>query len=265
MNAEVFGVNRPLVGMVHLPPLPGAPGFDGDRTGIRDRALADAEALVAGGVDGILVENLGDVPFYPDEVPGHVVASMTDIVGQVRQAVDVPVGVNVLRNDATAAVSVAAATGALFVRVNVHAGVRATDQGILEGRAHETLRLRDRLGANVRVLADVSVKHSGALGESRPIVETAQELVDRGCADAVVVTGAHTGDGVDRSRLEAVAAAVGDRAPVFVGSGVTPATVPDLLAVADGAVVGTAFKVGDDVGAPVAEGRVRELVTAVRD
>ncbi|MFB6171049.1 MAG: BtpA/SgcQ family protein [Haloarculaceae archaeon] len=263
MNADVFGVDRPLVGMVHLPPLPGAPEFDGDRAAVRDRALADARALAAGGVDGVLVENFGDAPYYPDEVPAHVVASMTSVVGRVCDAVDLPVGVNVLRNDAGAAVSVAAATGARFVRVNVHAGARVTDQGVVEGRAHETLRLRDRLDADVRVLADVAVKHSSALGPERPVAAAAAELVERGLADGVIVTGARTGRAVGRPDLEAVTAALSD-APAFVGSGVTPETAPDLLAVGDGAIVGTALKTDGDVRAPVDIARVRALVEAVR-
>jgi len=121
-----FGSDRPLVGMVHLRPLPGAPRFAGDRDAVRDQALSDARVLVEGGFDAVLVENFGDAPFYPDEVPPHVVAEMTAVARGPASGVDCPLGVNVLRNDARAALSVAAATGGAFVRVNVHAGGRAT-------------------------------------------------------------------------------------------------------------------------------------------
>jgi hypothetical protein len=251
-----------IVGMVHLPPLPGSPRFEGDRDGIVARARRDARALAAGGVDAVLVENYGDAPFFPDGVPPHVVASMTRAVDEVCREVDCPVGVNVLRNDAVAAVSVAAATGGSFVRVNVHVGARVTDQGVVEGRAHETVRLRERLDADVRLFADVDVKHSTPLGGNAPAVD---DVVERGLADGVVVTGATTGDAVDDDHLDAVAAAC-ERldVPLFVGSGVTEATVADALAVADGVIVGTALKERGETAAPVDRERVEALVEAAR-
>jgi membrane complex biogenesis BtpA family protein len=256
-----------VVGMVHLEPLPGAPGFDGEggRDHVRDRAVADARALVAGGVDAVAVENFGDAPFYPDAVPTHVVASMTDLVGRVAETVDCPVGVNVLRNDAEAALSVAAATGASFVRVNVHSGARVTDQGIVEGKAHETIRLRSRLDVDVDVFADVGVKHSAALGASRPLDDRVDDVVTRGLADAVVVSGRGTGHAVDEAHLERAASACDAYgAPLLVGSGVTADTVGDCLRHADGVVVGTALKRDGETTNPVDEERVRALVDAAR-
>jgi len=269
-----FDADRPVVGMVHLAPLPGAPGFDDDddgRAAIRDAALRDLRRLDAGGVDAVMVENFGDAPFYADDVPKHVVASMTALVRDLRRETDLPLGVNVLRNDAEAAVSVAAAAGADFVRVNVHAGARLTDQGVVEGRAAETVRLRDRLGAtdDVSILADVDVKHSAALAE-RPLGEEVAELLERGHADGVVASGAGTGRETDRDHLRAVVDArdgLGvDDAPVFVGSGVTRETVAETLDLADGAIVGTALKEGEggETTAPVDEDRVRALVDAAR-
>jgi membrane complex biogenesis BtpA family protein len=254
-----------LVGMVHLPALPGAPDYDGDRTAIQERAVADAEALVAGGMDAVLVENFGDAPFHPGEVPRHVVASMTTLVGAVRRAVDVHVGVNVLRSDGPGALAVAAATDASFVRINVHTGARLTDQGIVEGQAHETLRLRDRLDADVRVLADVDVKHSAPLAD-RPLPAEAREAVERGGADGLVVSGPATGEAVDRGRLERVAAVAGETGvPLVVGSGVTPDSVAQLLDIADTVIVGTALKRGGEVTAPVDRERVADLVAAARE
>jgi len=258
-----------IVGMVHLPPLPGSPGFDGDRTAIRDRVRADARALAEGGVDALLVENFGDAPFYPETVPRHVVASMTDLTRLVVRTVDRPVGVNVLRNDATAALSAAAAAGADFVRVNVHTGARVADQGVIEGRAHETLRLRDRLDTDVSILADTAVKHSVPLGDAtaadgRPTAgDDVDDLVDRGRADGVIASGPRTGEGVDAARLEAVAERCATHdVPLYVGSGVTPETVGGLLDVADGVIVGTALKRDGETTAPVDPSRVRALVEA---
>ena len=185
-----------LIGMIHLPPLPGAPGFDGDRNMIFERLQEDATALEAGGIDGIMLENYGDTPFYPDRIPRHVVADLAALAASLRDQLSIPFGVNVLRNDVRSALGIAAATGGAFVRVNVHTGARLTDQGIVEGMAHETLRLRDRLDADVAILADLDVKHSAPLAE-RPLEETFGDLVERGSADAVVVSGTGTGEAVD--------------------------------------------------------------------
>jgi membrane complex biogenesis BtpA family protein len=261
-----FDADRAVVGMVHLAALPGAPDFDGDRAAVRDAALRDARRLEAGGVDALMVENFGDAPFYADDVPKHVVASMAAIVCDLRRETDLPLGVNVLRNDAEAAISIAAATGADFVRVNVHAGARLTDQGVVEGEAAETVRLRDRLDADVSILADVDVKHSAALAE-RPLPEEVAELVERGHADAVVASGAGTGHETDLEHLEAVVDArddLGVDAPVFVGSGVTRESVSETLNLADGAIVGSALKEDGETTAPVDEASVRELVDAAR-
>lgn len=261
----VFGASEPVVGMVHLPPLPGSPRFDGDRQAIADRARADAAALAEGGVDAVMVENFGDAPFYTDDVPKSVVAAMTDLARTVRETVDLPVGVNVLRNDAEAALAVAAATGASFVRVNVHTGARVTDQGIIEGRAPETMRLRERLDADVAVLADLDVKHSAPLADEAYDSESMADTVERGLADGVVVSGSATGQQAALSDVEAAVARrdeLGLETPVFVGSGVTAETVGDYLDVADGVIVGTALKDGPRPSDPVDPAAVRSLVDA---
>ena len=258
------GIDRPIVGMVHLDALPGAPDFDGDRAAIREAMVRDARRLVDGGVDAVMVENFGDAPFYADSVPTHTVAEMAALVADLRNVVDVPIGVNVLRNDAEAAVSVAAATGAAFVRINVHTGVRATDQGIVTGRAAETVRLRNRLAPDVDILADVDVKHAAPVAD-RPLAEEVADLIERGRADGIVVSGAGTGHETDREHLETVVDArdrLGADVPVFVGSGVTRGTVTEVLGLADGAVVGSDLKEGGEVTAPVDDERVRELVAA---
>ncbi len=267
--AATFGTASPVVGMVHLPPLPGSPRYDPNdgREAVLDRARADARALADGGVDGLVVENYGDAPFYAEDVPKHVVAEMTRVATAVAETVDCPVGINVLRNDAAAALSVAAAVGAAFVRVNVHTGARVTDQGVIEGRAAETLRLRERLDADVTVLADVAVKHSAALGE-QDLGTAVADAIDRGRADGLVVSGPATGEVTDADDLRTVVAARDDTdpdVPVFVGSGVTADSVADLLSVADGAIVGTALKANGVTTNPVDGDRVRALVAAAPD
>ena len=261
---DLFDSDTPLIGMVHLPPLPGAPGYGGSRDDLRATALADALALTDNGFDGILVENYGDAPFYPDDVPKHVVAELTATVRELSLAVDCPFGVNVLRNDAEAALAVAAATGGSFVRVNVHTGASVTDQGVLEGNAYETLRLRDRLDADVAVLSDVDVKHATSLGE-RDVHAVATETIDRGLADGLVVSGPATGEPAESEQLLTVLDARDDATrdvPVLLGSGVTADNARDLLELADGAMVGTAVKRDSETSNPVDPERVRSLVAA---
>ncbi|WP_439026025.1 BtpA/SgcQ family protein [Haloarchaeobius sp. DT45] len=265
MNCDtLFGTEKPVIGMVHLPPLPGAPRFDGDRAAIRERMLADARALDAGGVDGIMVENFGDAPFYPDDVPTHVVADMTALCRELVDSVDVPVGVNVLRNDAEAALSIAAAVGADYVRVNVHVGATVTDQGLLQGQAHETMRLRDRLDADVAVLVDVGVKHAVPLGD-RPLKAELADACERGLADGIIVSGSGTGDPTSHQVLEDARALLDARfpeTPLFVGSGVTRTSVAQTLDLADGVIVGTDLKTEGETTNPVDDERVGALVAA---
>lgn len=265
--AEMFDSTTPLIGMVHLPPLPGAPRFEGDRKQLRSEALTDALALVEAGFDALLVENHGDEPYYPDDVPNHVVSELTATVQELGIAIDHPFGVNVLRNDARAAVAVAAATGGSFVRVNVHTGARATDQGHIEGRAHETLRLRDCLDADVAILADVAVKHSAGL-DGRPLDVVARETIDRGLADGLVVSGEETGRPPAEDRLQTVIDGRDEatrEAPVFIGSGLTAEYAGELLKLADGAIVGTALKQDGETANRVDPERAAAFVEAVRE
>jgi len=262
-----FGTDAPVIGMVHLPPLPGAPKAPADGVAAMrdalDRAAADARALDRGGVDGIMVENFGDAPFYPDDAPKHVVASVTRAATAITTETDLPLGINVLRNDAEAALSVAAAVDADYVRVNVHTGARVTDQGVVQGKAHETLRLRDRLGVDVGVFAETDVKHSAPLSAEGYTAESFADTAERGLADAVIASGRGTGEAMDPEALESVVAdrdAHGLDTPVLVGSGVREDTVGDVLAVADGAIVGTALKEGGETTAPVDADRVAALV-----
>jgi membrane complex biogenesis BtpA family protein len=261
LHHEVWPVARPIVGMIHLPPLPGAPGWGGSMATVLERALADHAALAAGGADGVLVENYGDVPFRPGSVGRETVAAMAVVVAEVvRAARGRPVGVNVLRNDAAAALAVAAATGGAFIRVNVHAGALLTDQGWVRGRAHDTLRLRARLGARIAILADVLVKHAVAPA-GLTIDAAARDLWHRGLADALIVSGPATGAATDGADLRAVAGAV-PGAPVWIGSGLTTGNAAELLPLADGAIVGSALQRDGIAGRGVETERVRALVRA---
>ncbi|MFB3049265.1 MAG: BtpA/SgcQ family protein [Acidimicrobiia bacterium] len=236
-----------FIGMVHLGPLPGSPDYDGDLQAVIDAAVADATTLAAAGFDGVMVENFGDAPFFADDVPKVTVAAMTKAVDAVTTS-GLPIGVNVLRNDALAALSIAAATGAAFIRVNVLSGSMFTDQGEITGKAAEVARLRAAICPDVAVMADVFVKHAmPPAGVS--LAEATRDLAERGGADAVIVSGASTGAAADLDDLAIVADATS--LPVYVGSGVTADSVAATLKIADGVIVGTATKPAGRIDAPV--------------
>lgn len=227
------------------------------------RALEDARALVEGGMDGLLLENYGDAPFTPARVPPATVAAMAVVAAALRQAFPgVPLGVNVLKNDARAALAVACAAGARFIRVNVHAGVVVADQGLVHGDAYHTLRDRRLLDVDILIFADVHSKHAVPLGGT-DLEQQARDLVHRGLADALVVSGRATGAPTAPADVTRVREAV-PGVPVLVGSGVTPESVRQWLEVVDGVIVGTALKRDGDVRNPVDPERVRRLVTAAR-
>jgi membrane complex biogenesis BtpA family protein len=256
---------RPVViAMLHAPPLPGSARSRLPLAALADRVVADARAAVAGGADALLLENYGDAPFVADQVGPHVVAAMTLLAASVRAAVQVPLGLNVLRNDARAALAVAHAAGGSFVRVNVLAGLVATDQGLLTGEAERVLAYRNRLGAarTLSILADVDVKHGRPLWGTT-IGDRAQDLATRAGADGLIVTGAATGRAPLGADLEAVRAAC-PRVPLLVGSGLNADSARELLPLADGAIVGTALKRGGVIDGPIDPARVAAVVRAAR-
>ncbi len=253
-------MNPRLIGMVHLGPLPGSPRFGGDLDAIVNAAVDDARTLMDAGFDAVLVENFGDAPFFADDVPKVTVAAMTRAVMAVAE-LGTLTGVNVLRNDAAAALAVAAVTGAGFIRVNVLSGVMYTDQGAITGRAAEVARMRAALAPGVAVFADVFVKHASPPA-GLTLESAAADLWERGGADAIVVSGPGTGQAVDRGHLERVAAAA-PGAPLYVGSGADAASAARLLEVSTGLIVGTAIKRDAVTTAPVDAERARMLVQAV--
>jgi len=260
----IFGTPKPLIGMVHLLPLPGSPRYEGD--GILralDAALRDAKALQNGGFDGMLIENYGDSPFKPAPTDPETVASMAAIGREISRQVELPIGVNVLRNGALAALAIAHVICARFIRVNVLTESFVTDQGIINACAHDLIRYRKQLNAtDVQVYADVRSKHAAPLF-SRPVEESARDTAYRGMADALIITGPYTGAKPDKDQLHRIKNSVPDR-PVLIGSGLTGRNAIELLRDADGAIVGTSLKENGMIEKPIDETRVRELVKSVQ-
>lgn len=260
--ADLFGHARPLIGMVHLSPLPGAPRFQGAMDPVIEGAVRDAEALHRAGFDGVMVENYQDAPFYPARVPPETVAALAVVAREVVRAVDVPVGVNMLRNDGVSAMAVAVACGARFVRVNVHTGAMLGDQGWLLGEAHATMRLRAALKADIALVADVLVKHATP-PPGLDIGQAARDAAGRGMADGLIVSGLATGARTDPDRLDAVRAAT-PATPVWIGSGLTAENAKELLPHCDGAIVGSALMHGGRAGAGVDSDRAAAFLAAAR-
>ena len=262
---------KPLIGVIHLPALPGSPGWTAAGQpplgALLDEALRDAEVYAEAGYDGLFVENFGDAPFFK-LAPAETTALITRCTREVIARVGLPTGVNVLRNDARAALGAAVAAEAGFIRVNVHTGAAATDQGIIEGRAAETLRLRDQLGAGptgphpVALLADVHVKHARPL-DSDDIGQAAADAAKRGRADGLIVSGPGTGAAPDAALLERVRRA-DPGVPSFIGSGLTADLCATLVPWLDGAIVASATRKDGRAGQPVELDRARALAEAFR-
>jgi membrane complex biogenesis BtpA family protein len=263
--AEVFRTPKPIIGMVHCWPMPGAPGYTGYGVEtVVEHAVRDAEALAEGGVDGLIVENMWDIPFragshiQPESIAAHAV-----VAAAVRRAVDLPLGINVVHNGGVALLGIALAAGASFMRVCMFTGAGVWDAGDWdEGCAAGLMRRRAELRAeHIKIFADVDKKHSVRF----PGIDLAThvEWTRFFGADALIVSGRMTGDAPDLDKVREAKALAGDT-PVLVGSGTDERNVAAFLGVADGAIVGTSLKVDGLCENPVDVDRVRRLVGRVR-
>ncbi len=259
----LFGEGKIFIGVVHLPALPGSPRWDGNMDRVLDRAEEEALALQRGGADGIIVENFGDAPFRIGRVDPETVAGVTLAVNRIRQVTTIPLGINMLRNDACSALAVAAAAQAQFIRVNVHYGVMAADEGLVEGEAFATLRQRSLLRVEVPILADVMVKHAVPLGPS-DLGLVARETINRGLADGLIISGPATGQPAVAEDVETVRRALPDGL-LLVGSGVNPDNAQALLARSDGAIVGTWLKRNGVITSPIDPERVKRMGEAIKN
>ena len=263
---DIFGVVKPIVGMVHCWPMPGAPGYTGYGLDvIIEHAIRDAEALSEGGVDGLIVENMWDIPFRagsriaPESIAAHAVVARA-----VGQAVDLPLGINLVHNGGTALLGIALAAGARFIRVCMFTGAGVWEAGEWdEGCSADLMRRRKELGAeHIKILADVDKKHSVRF----PGIDLAThiEWTRFSGADGLIVSGRMTGDAPDLAKVREAKALAGDR-PVLLGSGATEGNAAAFLGAADGIIVGSSLKVGGVCENPVDAERVRRFVGAAHE
>ena len=259
--AQAFGTHKPVFGMIHLAPLPGAPRYSGSMDDVLERALQDARALQAAGMDALVVENFNDEPFFTETTEPETVAALTLAARAVGEATGLPLGINVLRNSWQAAMAIAAVTESRFVRINVLTDVMVTDQGLVHSRAAQLLRYRRALGADdVLIFADIESKHAAPLTK-RPLGVVAQDMVERGGADALLVSGYSSSDPPRIQDIESLRAAVPDT-PLIIGSGMSLETV-GLLAHVDATIFG--FGAKPHLKAPVDPGMAAAFMDAVRE
>jgi len=262
--ADLFPAPKPVIGMIHLWPLPGSPGYTG--YGIQkivDHAMRDAEALMQGGVDGLMVENMWDLPFHvgskmrPEAITAHAVAA-----AEIVKNFPVPVGINVIHNGGTVVLSIAVASGARFMRICILTGARVWDTGEFDhGCAADLLRKRKELHAEgIHIFADVDKKHSVPF----PGIDLAThiEWTEFYGADALIVSGSFTGKSPDLEKVKKAKQLA--KKPILIGSGTTVENVASLLEFADGIIIGTGLKKDGIMENPVDPARVRALLDRVR-
>jgi membrane complex biogenesis BtpA family protein len=257
---QLFKTRKPIIGVVHLLPLPTSARWGGSLKAVIDRAEQEATALASGGVDGLIVENFFDAPFTKNQVDPAVVSAMTVVVQRIQNLVTLPVGLNVLRNDGKSAMAIASCVKAQFIRVNVLTGVMATDQGLIEGEAHQLLRYRRELGSDVQILADVLVKHARPLS-SPNLTVAVKDTIERGLADGVILSGWATGSPPNLEDLELASGAAAGT-PVFIGSGANWENVGTLMQAADGVIVSSSLKRHGQISQPIDPIRVSQFVEA---
>ncbi len=263
---ELFKTPKPVIGMVHLLPLPGSPGYDFyGMDKIIDAALKDAETLLEGGVDGLIVENMWDLPYFvgrnvpPEEMTAQAVAAR-----EIVKTADVPVGINVVHNGGRVCLAIAVAAGAQFIRVCLLTGAQVWDTGEFDhGCAAELLRVRKQLGAeHIKIFADVQKKHAVMF----PGIDLAThiEWTKFYLADALIVSGKMTGKAPDISKVKEAKKYAGET-PLLLGSGATKENIKDFFkAGIDGVIVGTYLKKGGVAENQVDLNRVKEFVAEVK-
>ena len=262
---DIFRTAKPVIGMVHCWPMPGAPGYQG--YGMRDiirHAQSDAEALIAGGCDGIIVENMWDIPFRAGaHIPPESIAAHAVVAAAVRDVCPLPMGINLVHNGGVALLAIAIAARAEFIRVCMFTGAGVWDAGSFdEGCAADLVRRRSELHAeSIKILADVDKKHSVRF----PGIDLAThiEWTRFFGADALIVSGRMTGDAPNLGKVREAKALAGDR-PIIIGSGADAGNIAAFMSVADGVIVGSSIKMGGAIAEPVDVERVKRFVDAAR-
>jgi membrane complex biogenesis BtpA family protein len=263
VSEELFATRGAVVGVIHVGALPGTPGSRLDVGALVRLAAREARAYREGGVDGLMIENMHDVPYLRGSVGPEIVASMAVVGRAVKEESGLPTGVQILAGANVEAMAVAHAAGLDYIRAEAYTFAHVADEGLIESSAAELLRFRRKIGAEgVRVWADVKKKHAAhaitadvSLGETAAAVEFMR-------GDAVIVSGGVTGEPPRAADVREAKSRC--RIPVLLGSGVTPENVAEFFDDADGFIVGSYFKEGGIWSNTVERARVERLTEAVR-
>lgn len=263
---QIFRTPKPVIGMVHCWPLPGAPGYTGyGMQTIIDNALRDAYALAEGSCDGLIVENMWDIPFRAGpNIQPESIAAQAVVAAAVKREIALPMGINLVHNGGVSLLGIAIASGAEFIRVCMFTGAGVWDAGEWdEGCAADLMRRRKELHAeHIKLFADVDKKHSVRF----PGIDLAThiEWTRFFGADALIVSGRMTGDAPDLGKVREAKALAGDR-PVLIGSGGDERNIGAFMEIIDGVIVGSSIKVGGRCENPVDRARVQRFVAAARN
>jgi membrane complex biogenesis BtpA family protein len=262
LMTSLFSVPRALIGVIHVDALPGTPSSRWDVAAIAEAAVQEALLYEAAGFHALAIENTHDRPYLKSSVGPEIVAAMAVIGCEVRRAVALPLGVQILAGANASALAVAHACGAVFVRVEGFVFAHVADEGIIESSAGALLRYRRAIGADhIRIFADIKKKHSAhAITADVDIAETAK-AAEFFHADGVIVSGVSTGSAADPDEVRTVSRAVA--IPTLVGSGITPDNMAS-FADADALIVGSSVKQGGVWSNPLDEGCVRAVAEAFR-
>lgn len=265
--SDIFFKKNKLIGVIHLPGLPGSPSALRknkstweliDEIGLR--AIKEAQSLTKAGFNALILENFGDAPFFKSNVPPETISSLTLIAAAIRSNVKVPVGINVLRNDAVSALSIASCTALDFIRVNIINGVSATDQGLVEGCAAELIRKREYLKSNVLIMADVHVKHAHSFLENT-LTTALKDTYSRGGADALIISGLGTGEEIEETTLKEASDFIKKyKAPVYIGSGANEKNIVRYKKLGFGIIISSALRKGKKAGEPLDASQIKKVI-----
>ncbi len=257
---DIFSSSKVFIPCIHLLALPGSPAYSGSMDLVFEKALEELEILKSCKIDGVIVENFRDKPFYPGRLPAETVAALAAVGREIVKVAGVPVGINALRNDGEAAMAIAASVNAQFIRVNVHMGAVVSEQGVIQGMGHLTLRLRAALQSKVLIFADVGVKHAASLADRGLKAET-KDLAERGMADAIIVSGEVTGSETDADDVDVVRQSTD--LPILIGSGATPENLYKVAPKVKGFIVGSYIKKDGKANNFVEKARVDAFARAI--
>ena len=263
--ASLTNINKPIIGMIHALPTAGSPkGYVCNIDELYEHGIREAKTLMDGGVDALLIENAGDVPFLkPEKIGLETIALMSVLGSKIVKEVNIPVGFNIVANAALASLACAKASGAQFVRVNQWANAYIANEGFVEGAAADALRYRNQIDAkDVLIFADVHVKHgSHAIVSDRSVAEQARDVAFFN-ADVVIATGTRTGHQTSVEEIQEIKK--GSNLPTIVGSGLTAENAKEILTTADGAIVGVSLKDNGNMSGNTDINKVKRLMDIVR-